>query len=117
MRGFGSDDLARQHSGSSGRATPVVLVPTNFATGGGSASADGSRSASPNALAGANGRKTGFRDLEDFYADEDESEEESEEGDSEEEEEDEVDDDEDDNNGEGSSGEDESSEAASEESG
>lgn len=60
LRGFGSDSLR----GSSGRASPVVLVPTNF-----SGAEASSRSASPASFGGA-GRKSGFVDLEDFYADE-----------------------------------------------
>lgn len=80
MRGFGSDSIARGGVGAgvgSGRASPVVLVPTNFAN------AEASRSSSPASFVGAGGRKAGFRDLEDFYKDEES--EEDEDGESEEE--------------------------------
>jgi hypothetical protein len=72
----------------SGRASPVVLVPTNFAGG---EATNGSRSASPASFGAATGRKAGFADLEDFYADEESSSEEEEDEEEEDEEEDEED--------------------------
>ena len=71
LRGFGSD------SRGSGRASPVVLVPTNFASG---------QEEGESASSGAPGRKGGFVVLEDFYASEEEGEGEEEEGESEEDE-------------------------------
>ncbi|KAM0748595.1 ARM repeat-containing protein [Meredithblackwellia eburnea MCA 4105] len=59
MTGFGN---TTPPVGGSGRASPIVLVPTNLA------SADSSRSASPFVTGGGRGRG-GFVDLEDFYAD------------------------------------------------
>lgn len=99
MRGFGSDSLAGgglKPSGGGRANSPVVLVPTNFST-----SHDGSRSASPASFgAGVTGRKSGFVDLEDFYADEDEDEESS--GPEEEEEESDSDSEEEEGSGSGS---------------
>lgn len=87
MRGFGSDDLARAGAGSS-RASPVVLVPTNFSATSGDGTTP-SRSDSPASFGarGTNGRRNGFRDLDDFYADDDESESDDEDEDEEEDEE------------------------------
>lgn len=76
LRGFGSDSL-RSGGGGSGRASPVVLVPTNFAGTEGGEGRSMSMSASP--AGGGGGGRRGFVDLEDFYGDE-ESESESEEG-------------------------------------
>ncbi|KAI5474955.1 AP-3 complex subunit beta-2 [Pseudohyphozyma bogoriensis] len=94
LKGFGSDSMPRVMGGS-GRASPVVLVPTSFASGTGTPGSEFSREASP---MGARGGKMGFVDLDDFYKDdaseEDEEDEEESEEDEEEEEEEESEEDE-----------------------
>lgn len=76
MRGFGSETRGMNGSG---RSTPVVLVPTNFANG----SPEEGRSFREGVPKG------GFVDLEDFYASEEDEEEDSEDEEEEESEEDE----------------------------
>ncbi|KAM0791866.1 hypothetical protein ACM66B_004123 [Microbotryomycetes sp. NB124-2] len=79
LRGFGSDSLP---ASGSGRASPVVLVPTNFANQAGE---------SPDRRTGARSRGRGYVDLDDFLDGGDESEESSEEDEDSEEEEEEED--------------------------
>lgn len=62
MRGFGSDSFNNNRSG--GRTTPVVLVPTNYAN-------EGEERVDSFSGNGVGARGGGFRDLEDFYADDD----------------------------------------------
>ncbi|KAK4698234.1 hypothetical protein P7C70_g8048, partial [Phenoliferia sp. Uapishka_3] len=103
MTGFGNTTNT-----GSGRASPVVLVPTNFASG------ESSRSGSPfvvgpSSFGGVGGAgKKGFVDLENFYDSEDEEEEEDEESGEEEEESGEESEEESGSGSEESSGEEES---------
>lgn len=106
MTGFGNTTPAA----GSGRASPVVLVPTNFA----SASAESSRSASPFVVgpAGASLGKKGFVDLESFYDEDDDQAEDESEDESESEDEESGDAESEEEESEDESGDDESSDDA-----
>lgn len=133
LRGFGSDALGSGGSGgsraSSGRSSPVVLVPTNFAPSSGASMDSGRGQFAANGAGvthGGKGRR-GYVDLDDFLGDssrpaDEEEEDEDSEDDEESEEEEESEDEEEDTESEeedsedADSNEDESSEEEQEES-